>query len=95
MICVTFSETFWHIRLYKKDASFQVKLFKHPHLLLLQVRNSIFKLPGGRLRLGESGRWTDHHTSNRKGESCSVMGYFSKGSLNWEPFELNVQILMD
>ncbi|KAM3712795.1 hypothetical protein ACB098_01G209300 [Castanea mollissima] len=31
-----------------------VELFKHPHLLLLQVRNSIFKLPGGRLRLGES-----------------------------------------
>lgn len=31
-----------------------VELFKHPHLLLLQVRNSIFKLPGGRLRPGES-----------------------------------------
>lgn len=34
---------------------FQVELFKHPHLLLLQLRNSIFKLPGGRLRPGESG----------------------------------------
>ena len=90
MICVTFNETFWHIRLYKKNASFQVKLFKHPHLLLLQVRNFIFKLLGGRLRLGESGRWTDHHTSNRKGESCLVMGYFSKGLLKWEPFEFNV-----
>ncbi|OIV98375.1 hypothetical protein TanjilG_16702 [Lupinus angustifolius] len=32
----------------------QVELFKHPHLLLLQVRNSTFKLPGGRLRPGES-----------------------------------------
>ncbi|KAK7303981.1 hypothetical protein RJT34_14940 [Clitoria ternatea] len=31
-----------------------VELFKHPHLLLLQVRNSIYKLPGGRLRPGES-----------------------------------------
>ncbi|KAJ1437155.1 NUDIX hydrolase-like domain superfamily [Sesbania bispinosa] len=31
-----------------------VELFKHPHLLLLQVRNSFFKLPGGRLRPGES-----------------------------------------
>ncbi|KAG9156277.1 hypothetical protein Leryth_009150 [Lithospermum erythrorhizon] len=30
-----------------------VELFKHPHLLLLQVRNSIYKLPGGRLRRGE------------------------------------------
>ncbi|CAN4126080.1 unnamed protein product [Withania somnifera] len=31
-----------------------VELFKHPHLLLLQVRHSIFKLPGGRVRPGES-----------------------------------------
>ncbi|KAK4368605.1 hypothetical protein RND71_012397 [Anisodus tanguticus] len=31
-----------------------VDLFKHPHLLLLQVRNSMFKLPGGRVRPGES-----------------------------------------
>lgn len=31
-----------------------VELFKHPHLLLLQVRNSIFTLPGGRLRPVES-----------------------------------------
>nr|XP_016489374.1 PREDICTED: pre-mRNA cleavage factor Im 25 kDa subunit 1-like [Nicotiana tabacum] len=31
-----------------------VELFKHPHVLLLQVRNSIFKLPGGRVRPGES-----------------------------------------
>ncbi|KAG8367194.1 hypothetical protein BUALT_Bualt16G0047300 [Buddleja alternifolia] len=31
-----------------------VELFKHPHLLLLQIRNSIYKLPGGRLRPGES-----------------------------------------
>eukprot|EP00262_Sarcandra_glabra_P017831 TRINITY_DN6229_c0_g2_i1.p1 TRINITY_DN6229_c0_g2~~TRINITY_DN6229_c0_g2_i1.p1 ORF type:complete len:202 (+),score=23.82 TRINITY_DN6229_c0_g2_i1:109-714(+) len=31
-----------------------VELFKHPHVLLLQVRNSFFKLPGGRLRPGES-----------------------------------------
>ncbi|CAB79740.1 mRNA cleavage factor subunit-like protein [Arabidopsis thaliana] len=28
---------------------------RHPHVLLLQYRNSIFKLPGGRLRPGESG----------------------------------------
>ncbi|KAK2991085.1 hypothetical protein RJ640_021549 [Escallonia rubra] len=32
----------------------QVELFKHPHLLLLQVRNCMFRLPGGRLRPGES-----------------------------------------
>ncbi|XP_004243736.1 pre-mRNA cleavage factor Im 25 kDa subunit 1 isoform X1 [Solanum lycopersicum] len=31
-----------------------VDLFKHPHLLLLQVRHSLYKLPGGRLRPGES-----------------------------------------
>ncbi|KAJ8649562.1 hypothetical protein MRB53_002585 [Persea americana] len=31
-----------------------VELFRHPHVLLLQVRNSFFKLPGGRLRNGES-----------------------------------------
>ncbi|KAL5572424.1 hypothetical protein UlMin_022021 [Ulmus minor] len=36
------------------EAVVVVELFKHPHLLLLQVRNSIFKLPGGRLRPGES-----------------------------------------
>uniref|UniRef100_A0A0D9X7M7 Pre-mRNA cleavage factor Im 25 kDa subunit n=1 Tax=Leersia perrieri TaxID=77586 RepID=A0A0D9X7M7_9ORYZ len=30
-----------------------VELFDHPHLLLLQVRNSSFLLPGGRLRPGE------------------------------------------
>ncbi|KAL2945204.1 Pre-mRNA cleavage factor Im 25 kDa subunit 1 [Bienertia sinuspersici] len=32
-----------------------VELFKHPHLLLLQVNNQTFNLPGGRLRQGESG----------------------------------------
>ncbi|KAG6599518.1 Pre-mRNA cleavage factor Im 25 kDa subunit 1, partial [Cucurbita argyrosperma subsp. sororia] len=31
-----------------------VELFKHPHLLLLRLRNSIVKLPGGRLRPNES-----------------------------------------
>lgn len=31
----------------------QVELFDHPHVLLLQVRNSSFMLPGGRLRPGE------------------------------------------
>ncbi|KAK2449559.1 cleavage factor CFIM-25 protein [Trifolium repens] len=31
-----------------------VELFKHPHLLLFQIKNSIFKLPGGRLRPDES-----------------------------------------
>uniref|UniRef100_A0A1D1Z7A5 Pre-mRNA cleavage factor Im 25 kDa subunit n=1 Tax=Anthurium amnicola TaxID=1678845 RepID=A0A1D1Z7A5_9ARAE len=31
-----------------------VELCQHPHVLLLQVRNSFFKLPGGRLRPGES-----------------------------------------
>ncbi|XP_040860736.1 cleavage factor CFIM-25-like protein isoform X5 [Glycine max] len=36
------------------EAVLLVELFKHPHLLLLQIRNSIYKLPGGRLRPGES-----------------------------------------
>ncbi|CAK8531995.1 unnamed protein product [Lathyrus sativus] len=36
------------------EAVLMVELFKHPHLLLLQINNSIFKLPGGRLRPGES-----------------------------------------
>ncbi|KAJ8766680.1 hypothetical protein K2173_004504 [Erythroxylum novogranatense] len=36
------------------EAVILVELFKHPHLLLLQIRNSIFKLPGGRIRPGES-----------------------------------------
>ncbi|KAK4792850.1 hypothetical protein SAY86_023285 [Trapa natans] len=36
------------------EAILMVELFKHPHLLLLQIKNSIFKLPGGRLRPGES-----------------------------------------
>ncbi|KAI8553413.1 hypothetical protein RHMOL_Rhmol05G0013900 [Rhododendron molle] len=36
------------------EAVILVELFKHPHLLLLQVRNSLFELPGGRLRPSES-----------------------------------------
>lgn len=36
------------------EAVVLVELFKHPHLLLLQVRNSVFELPGGRLRPNES-----------------------------------------
>lgn len=28
----------------------------HPHVLLLQLGSAFFKLPGGRLRLGEDGR---------------------------------------
>ncbi|XP_015571671.2 pre-mRNA cleavage factor Im 25 kDa subunit 1 isoform X2 [Ricinus communis] len=36
------------------EAVILVELFKHPHLLLLQIKNSIFKLPGGRIRPGES-----------------------------------------
>lgn len=35
------------------EAVIMVELFNHPHLLLLQVRNSIYKLSGGRLRPGE------------------------------------------
>lgn len=31
-----------------------VELFQQPHVLLLQVRNSVFNLPGGRLQPGES-----------------------------------------
>ncbi|KAL6008044.1 Pre-mRNA cleavage factor Im 25 kDa subunit 1 [Asimina triloba] len=39
---------------YKTLVSIKVDLFRHPHVLLLQVRNSYFRLPGGRLRPGES-----------------------------------------
>lgn len=53
------TEESWHVTVCWNDFMLlnQVELFKHPHLLLLQVRNSIFKLPGGRLRPGESGKW--------------------------------------
>ncbi|KAK6944787.1 Cleavage/polyadenylation specificity factor subunit 5 [Dillenia turbinata] len=36
------------------EAVMLVELFKHPHLLLLQERNSIYRLPGGRVRPDES-----------------------------------------
>nr|KAJ0196494.1 hypothetical protein LSAT_V11C700357050 [Lactuca sativa] len=36
------------------EAVILVELFKHPHLLLLQSKNCIYKLPGGRLRSDES-----------------------------------------
>ncbi|KAK1418619.1 hypothetical protein QVD17_27764 [Tagetes erecta] len=36
------------------EAVILVELFKHPHLLLLQSKNCIYELPGGRLRPGES-----------------------------------------
>ncbi|KAK9073695.1 hypothetical protein SSX86_006289 [Deinandra increscens subsp. villosa] len=36
------------------EAVILVELFKHPHLLLLQSKNCIYRLPGGRLRPGES-----------------------------------------
>ncbi|KAG8657084.1 pre-mRNA cleavage factor Im 25 kDa subunit 1 [Manihot esculenta] len=36
------------------EAVILVELFKHPHVLLLQIKNSIFKLPGGRIRPHES-----------------------------------------
>ena len=36
----------------------QVQQHKHPHVLLLQIGNSFFKLPGGRLKPGEDGEQT-------------------------------------
>ncbi|WCJ42731.1 Cleavage and polyadenylation specificity factor subunit 5 [Euphorbia peplus] len=36
------------------EAVILVELFKHPHILLLQSKNCIFKLPGGRIRPAES-----------------------------------------
>ena len=33
----------------------QVHEHNHPHVLLLQVNNAFWKLPGGRLRPGEDG----------------------------------------
>lgn len=57
----------------------QVELFKHPHLLLLQVRNTVYRLPGGRLRPGESGNANGlQHTFNQK--------YYARlvgGCLHW------------
>jgi cleavage and polyadenylation specificity factor subunit 5 len=32
----------------------QVQEHNHPHILLLQIGNSFFKLPGGRLKTGEN-----------------------------------------
>ena len=33
----------------------QVHQHGHPHVLMMQIGNSFFKLPGGRLRPGEDG----------------------------------------
>ncbi|KAL9667069.1 hypothetical protein QQ045_001415 [Rhodiola kirilowii] len=35
------------------EAVLLVELFNQPHVFVLQIRNSIYKLPGGRLRFGE------------------------------------------
>ncbi|KAL2533279.1 Pre-mRNA cleavage factor Im 25 kDa subunit 1 [Abeliophyllum distichum] len=56
-----------------------VELFKHPHLLLLQVNNSVFKLPGGRLRPGES----DINCLKRKLSSKLSVGEDGRGP-EWE-----------
>ncbi|KAK3438853.1 hypothetical protein EUGRSUZ_C03406 [Eucalyptus grandis] len=48
------------------EAVIVVELFRHPHLLLLQVRNSTFQLPGGRLRPGESGNLVILHDTTGK-----------------------------
>lgn len=34
----------------------QVQEHNHPHVLLLQIGNTFFKLPGGRLKTGENGK---------------------------------------
>lgn len=39
------------------DAIIVVYEHGHPHVLLFKVGASYFKLPGGRLRPGEGGRW--------------------------------------
>ncbi|KAL2555257.1 Pre-mRNA cleavage factor Im 25 kDa subunit 1 [Forsythia ovata] len=56
-----------------------VELFKHPHLLLLQIQNSIYKLPGGRARFGES----DIDCLKRKLLSKLCVGEESRGP-EWE-----------
>ncbi|XP_024017120.1 pre-mRNA cleavage factor Im 25 kDa subunit 1 [Morus notabilis] len=61
------------------EAVILVELFKHPHLLLLQVRNSIFKLPGGRLRPGES----DIDGLKRK-LSRKLSANENSGGVDWE-----------
>ncbi|GER36033.1 cleavage and polyadenylation specificity factor subunit 5 [Striga asiatica] len=56
-----------------------VELFKHPHLLLLQEQNSIYKLPGGRSRPGES----DIECLKRKLSSKLSVGEHGRGP-EWE-----------
>ncbi|PKA50966.1 hypothetical protein AXF42_Ash007622 [Apostasia shenzhenica] len=56
-----------------------VELFQQPHLLLLQVKNSFFKLPGGRLRPGES----DVEGLKRK-LSSKLSRYNSSVNDDWE-----------
>jgi cleavage and polyadenylation specificity factor subunit 5 len=36
----------------------QVQEHNHPHILLLQIGNTFCKLPGGRLKPGENGRFS-------------------------------------
>ncbi|KAH7651944.1 cleavage and polyadenylation specificity factor subunit 5 protein [Dioscorea alata] len=42
-----------------------VELFGRPHVLLLQVKNTFFRLPGGRLRHGESVEGLKRKLSNK------------------------------
>lgn len=51
----------WFVRYEKEGPRFSVEGILlvqehgHPHVLLLQIGNTFFKLPGGRLRPGEDG----------------------------------------
>ncbi|CAI0387409.1 unnamed protein product, partial [Linum tenue] len=70
------------------EAVILVELFKHPHLLLLQERNSFFSLPGGRLRPGE----TDVDGLKRK---LSRKLLVDDSENDWEVNELLVSISLD
>mmetsp|Transcript_17647 Transcript_17647/g.27745 ORF Transcript_17647/g.27745 Transcript_17647/m.27745 type:complete len:443 (-) Transcript_17647:103-1431(-) len=55
----------------------------HPHVLLLQIGNTYFKLPGGRLRVGE------HETDGLRRKLNNKLGTpVAESSVNWQIGEL-------
>jgi len=50
----------------------QVQEHNHPHILLLQIGNTFCKLPGGRLKPGENGKFLllYYELDSLKTEAC-------------------------
>lgn len=60
-----------------------VHMHCHPHVLLLQIGNTYFKLPGGRLRVGE------HETDGLRRKLCNKVGCPNEDfTINWQIGEL-------